>query len=507
MKDRKNLISLMKQQQIDADEAFSILDAFNEGRIGNELPLKVTDIPGKDCITDTGQESFIFSKDEISAFEDEYRIHLSAKKEADGTFSLSSSALRSAGNHLVPYVAFGVLNGGSATSYADSKKNKAFNKGYFESNRALFETIAETVSGKAKGITPAFINPDGSPGPSFLELKIRAALIQRAEYQVRTGTVTENNLFQMTSITNDDDIKEAMSSYTASPFLADLARFVSFDISSVKTACQPLIAAYTQEPRGSREIFIGKDGFPLPLPGGHGQNFKVLKNIYAALESEGKKLAQLGNIDNLGNMPDPLGLALTAIKKPDSAFEFSFKTSVDIKGGILVKDQNGRLNCGDIGVAVSTEEVQRAEESGKPVLFNCATGIFCLEYLNSSINRIIETLPVRFSNQDKDAGTYSQAEQVTWEIIGLLDNPLILGVDKYERFIAAKILMESFLASGIGFENIPLSETGFLEVGHLLRKGLKELLKRVYRLELQGGKWVPVPLEGIMKGIKKGLSE
>ena len=267
----------------------------------------------------------------------------------------------------------------------------------------------------------------------------------------------------------------------------------------MKSASQPLISAYTQEPRGTRNVFLGKDGMsPLPLPGGHGQNFKVLKTVYRELESAGKMYAELGNIDNLGNIPDPLSIAITAIKKPQSAFEFSFKTKVDVKGGILVEDQYGHLNCADIGVAISKDEVAHAENSGKPVLFNCATGIFDLSYLNASIDDIIRKLPVRFSNQDKDAGLYSQAEQVTWEIIGLLDKLVILGVDKYERFIAAKLLLESFLASGIGLTDIPDEDKAFAEVGRKLNRGLTNLLQNTYHLYLENGKWLPLPLSKII---------
>ena len=30
---------------------------------------------------------------------------------------------------------------------------------------------------------------------------------------------------------------------------------------------------------------------------------------------------------------------------------------------------------------------------------------------------------MRFSDQNKDAGHYSQAEQVTWEVIALMEDP------------------------------------------------------------------------------------
>ena len=493
----ENIIRLLKEKNIDAAEAVEILDQFNNGEIGNEEQVQVTGIPGEESIVNTTGSHFSFTKDEIEAFEDNFGFSV-PEKQSEGLTRLSLEKITQLGNDLLPFIAYGVLNGGSATSYADTKKNKSFNPEYFQSNEALFSSLAESVSGKPKGITPAFINPDGSAGPSFMELKLRAVLIQMARYKKKTGDGYANPLFQMTSVTNDDEIKEALSSYAKSPFLEDLSLFSDIDVESIKTASQPLIAAYTQDPRGARQIFLGKDGkSPLPLPGGHGQNFKVLKSVYRELENEGKLYAQLGNIDNLGNIPDPVSIAVTAIKRPQSAFEFSFKTKVDVKGGILVRDQHAHFNCADIGVAISKEDVQTAEDSGKPILFNCATGIFNLNYLNGSIDRIIRRLPVRFSNQDKDAGMYSQAEQVTWEIIGLLDDILILGVDKYKRFIAAKLLLESFLASGIGIDALQNNDPAFFEVGLKLNRGLSRLLEQVYCLYLEGGKWLPIPLSHI----------
>ena len=55
---------------------------------------------------------------------------------------------------------------------------------------------------------------------------------------------------------------------------------------------------------------------------------------------------------------------------------------------------------------------------------------------------------MRFTDQDKDAGRYSQAEQVTWEVAGILPAFLSFAVDKYDRFIAAKLFAETLLTSG-----------------------------------------------------------
>ena len=92
-----------------------------------------------------------------------------------------------------------------------------------------------------------------------------------------------------------------------------------------------------------------------------------------------------------------------ALSGKQAAFEFSFKTPVDIKGGILIRDTGGHLNCGDIGPAISKEQLAGAEAQGKPILFNCATGLFSLAHLARELPNIIRNLPTRFSDQDKDA--------------------------------------------------------------------------------------------------------
>jgi len=91
--------------------------------------------------------------------------------------------------------------------------------------------------------------------------------------------------------------------------------------------------------------------------------------------------------------------------------------------------------------------VLRNEKEGGPALFNCATGLFDLDWLISKIEEIAQDLPIRVSDQDKDAGRYAQAEITTWEVLPLVEDPLILAVPKERRFIAAKMLMETLLSS------------------------------------------------------------
>ncbi len=211
--------------------------------------------------------------------------------------------------------------------------------------------------------------------------------------------------------------------------------------------------------------------------------------MYRRIHEQGKRFVYMGNVDNIGFTIDPVSLAILALRDAQAGFDFAFRTPVDVKGGILVYDTDGHLTCGDIGPAVSKEEVFTAEESGKKILFNCATGLFNLDYLVPHIDEIVERLPMRISDQNKDAGAYSQAEQVTWEVIGMLDNPLIFGIDKYRRFLAAKMLLETLLTSGIDTERAAEYQSTAPE----LSEGLARVLREEYGMELSDGRWRPVP--------------
>jgi UDP-N-acetylglucosamine pyrophosphorylase len=302
----------------------------------------------------------------------------------------------------------------------------------------------------------------------------------------------------MTSVFTDAAIAEALRSYRESPLLAGLIAETGIDITRLETAAQPLIAAFTHSAAGERkEIFTrawGKENSVLGLPGGHGQNFLILKNIYRRLRESGKRFVYLGNVDNLGFTPDPAGIALLALSGSPAGFDFAFKTAVDTKGGVLVRDAGGGLTCADIGPAISPGDVAAAEKSGTPILFNAATGLFDLDYLAAHINDIADGIPLRWSDQDKDAGRYSQAEQVTWEVIGLLENPLIFGIDKFRRFLAAKLLLESLMTSGLGLERGDFPEE-LRALALSLHKGFVWNMENSFGMKSEGGRWIPASAE------------
>lgn len=421
------------------------------------------------------------------------------------------------GVHLYPYTAYGVLNGGSATTYGDSKKNQALSPAAFELLKDDFAAQAEQCKNSPKGITSAFFEADGSAGPSFLLLKMRSLLIHALEYRILTGDYAKPVLpfFQMTSDSTDEKLREAYEQYRQDPLLADLIAETRIDPTGALSAKQGLIGALTHSSEGlPRRIFDRAFGIPnrgLALPGGHGENFRILAPVYRELYKRGIRFVYLGNVDNSGYTIDPVELAYFALKNyaegSEAAFEFSWRTPVDVKGGILVQENSGRLTVGEIGQRISGDRVREEETQGAHVLFNCATGLFSLEYLIHNLDSIPNKLPIRVSDQDKEAGKYAQAEQTTWEVLGLMHKPQIMAVQKNRRFIAAKMLLETFFASprGIRLDQSPDVEQPIKETSQLLRKGLQGLLVEEYGLIPSADRYQPRPLTDLKKEIGRRL--
>ncbi len=501
------------RRKIDRTLTLEILNRFNRGEFDSLEPVRVKSIPQIDGrqIVDLSKGASYSTPADLAR--ERLAEFLPAEETArigtvrDGYIHYTCDELHELGLRLLPFLAYGVLNGGSASSYVDEKKNRSFSQELYELTRKSFRSAADLSRDRPKGTSPAFIHPDGTPGPSFLELKLRSLLISSMEYRRRFGGYPGLNgelgmlpVFQMTSEYTDSDVAEALKKYRQSPLLKGLKPEEHPALLSPLTARQPLIAAYTHSREGvPKRLFSkawGQENRLLPLPGGHGQNFAVLADIYRRLYAGGKRFAYLGNIDNLGNTINLQALAITALSGAQGAFEFSYRTAVDVKGGILVRDQKDRFSSADIGPAIPKEEVARTEEDGIPILFNCATGIFDLKYFSQNIESIARTLPVRFSDQNKDAGMYSQAEQITWEVIGMLDKPLILAVNKYERFLASKLLLENLMTSGIELRN-PDYPPELKALSANLHRGLRTLLTGAYGMKLKGARWEPLQAEQI----------
>ncbi|HEY8462810.1 MAG TPA: UTP--glucose-1-phosphate uridylyltransferase [Bacillota bacterium] len=505
----------MHKKGIDLKLTRKILDKINQGVYDHVEPVRVTAIPeidGKTIIDLTGpvHQTLDFSKAQQNIDGLGLKIDLTEIGQCQGDLiSFDKAQLIRLGKQLYPVVSYGILNGGSASSFFDIKKNQGFNSKLYQICAKEFATLADLAKDKAKGLAPAFINQDSTPGPSFIELKMRAVLIQALQYQhsyQKLPCLTP--LFQMTSVYNNEQISAAYQDYRHSQYLSELIQATGIEITRVETGVQPMLAAFTHSREGRpKSVFskaYGIENNTLPMPGGHGQNFAVLRQVYRNLLDLGIRFVYLGNVDNLGYTVNPLALALLALTGKAAGFEFSFRTAVDIKGGILIYDQYHRLNCADIGPAISGEAVCQAESSGKSILFNCATGLFNLPYLVEHLDTIIENLPLRVSDQEKDAGYYSQAEQVTWEIIGLLDDFLIFGVNKYERFLAAKLVLEGLMASGIGlshpeYPTAPDPKHDLLAIARKLNQGLEHKLATVYGLKKCDSRWEPKTVSELLK--------
>lgn len=512
-----SLRSAMREQGIDIDRSLKILEKLNDGAYADVKPIEAAGIPtvdGRTVIDRTvGAELTLPLDVATQRLEDVlpgtpiWDVATVAGSEC----RFSETQLSWIGMRLLPATSYGVLNGGSATSYADEKKNRGFSEPLFNLVRDDFERLANLSRGRAKGLTPAYINPDGSPGASFLELKMRNLLVWALRYQKAYGRPATGPLplfpaFQMTSVYNNDEVAATYDEYRNSPVLAPLIAASGIDITRMETGVQEMLSAFTHSSEGTpRRIYdraFGKENSPLPLPGGHGQNFAVLSSVYRSLAAQGKRFVYLGNVDNLGFTPDPVSIALLALSGKQAAFDFSFRTPVDVKGGILVNEQSGGLACADIGPAISPEAVFEAEASGTPILFNCATGLFRLDYLVANLDRIQEELPMRISDQDKDAGRYAQAEQVTWEIIAMLDDFLVFGVDKYRRFLAAKMLLEGIMTSGRKLESpdYPTDEDPAADLRSTAKKlhgGLSRALREDFAMDKRDGRWQPRAPEDI----------
>ncbi len=504
------IIQALRQERVDAELAYALLNNYNQGLYDHIRPFEVKDIPsidGTSIIDMRGDIRIRLKVADVLANLEELSVSLSPSwlpPQEQGHFLFTRSALQELGIRLFPYVAYGVLNGGSATSYIDYKKNSSFDNGLFANAEKEFSRMASVSQGKSKGLSPAFLQPDGSIGPSFLELKLRSLMVKALHYEAATGLRNPNlfPFFQMTSVYNDEEMQKAFAEFPHQPLLEDLASYTGLHIGTPMTGVQPLIAAYTHSREGKpKRIFTNAYGIPgkiLPLPGGHGQNFRALKSVYRSLFEEGIRFAYLGNVDNIGYTIDPVSLALLAVTGKQAGFDFAFKTPVDVKGGILVRDSRGALNCVDIGSAISREEVLSIEKTGKYILFNAATGLFNLPFLLKELDRIIEGLPVRFTDQEKDAGFYSQAEQMTWEIIGMLDDFLIFAIDKYERFLAAKLLIETLMTSGLCVRGETCSggcEARYRDLSINLFRGLQSRLKNEYGMKLEKNRWVAKSVE------------
>ena len=344
---KSNLMADMRAKGIDIDATLEILAGLNAGTWSDTASVDVAGVPAVDGHSIVPLSASMSYELPQKAAVDRLRgLNITLPSTAitqGGVVYFDYETLVDIGEQLYGVTAWGVLNGGSATSYADRKKNTALGSQVFAAIEPGFELLAPLCEGRPKGITPAYINPDGSPGESFLVLKMRAALLQADRYMKRFGKGERQALpfFQMSSTGTDQALTESYKDYRNHPWLAGLIESTGSDPTKPRSAVQSLLAAISHSSEGQpRRIFDqawGKPDSALALPGGHGQSFRVLAEIYKGLLADGYRYAYLGNVDNIGYYPNPAELAVMALSGTEAAFEFSYRTAVDVKGGILVK--------------------------------------------------------------------------------------------------------------------------------------------------------------------------
>ncbi|MDR3201488.1 MAG: hypothetical protein LBT68_08500 [Spirochaetales bacterium] len=189
----------MKQQGIDEQLTLRILDAWNSGRrqtSGKPLTGGFPKPDGRTILDMTRLPGYSVSEKDarqrLAPLLPGIRLEDFSAPAADRAAKTGNSGemlffsrenLETLGTLLFPYISFGVLNGGSATSYCDTKKNEAASSPLFSLLAGPFGESAASAQGKPKGITPAYANPGGSPGYSFLELKLRCLLLQARRWR------------------------------------------------------------------------------------------------------------------------------------------------------------------------------------------------------------------------------------------------------------------------------------------------------------------------------------
>ena len=193
----------MLRKGIDITLTTRILEDYNSGFYDAIKPVTAKGVPSIDGSTvidlrlSRNPDAIIFSasankaKTNLEALGIDWPASLRDIPDSAGPNTLahfSSADLEAIGTALLPRTAFGVLNGGSATSYADRKKNLALGKATFDAVEKEFELLAPQCRDMPKGMTPAYVNPDGSPGASFLELKMRARLLLAHRYSGKSFT-------------------------------------------------------------------------------------------------------------------------------------------------------------------------------------------------------------------------------------------------------------------------------------------------------------------------------
>ena len=122
----------MEARGVSVELTLKILNSYNNGEYDAQKPIRIEGLPEIDGeqIVDM-REEFTWGIDADRARENlgTFQLPPGAEKigtEKTGKLLFSKADLTELGEMLLPYVSFGILNGGSATSYGDLKKNRDY---------------------------------------------------------------------------------------------------------------------------------------------------------------------------------------------------------------------------------------------------------------------------------------------------------------------------------------------------------------------------------------------
>ena len=155
-----------------------------------------------------------------------------------------------------------------------------------------------------------------------------------------------------------------------------------------------LIQCFTQNryPRLDKQTMLPLDedrfGQEAWYPPGHGDIYNCLcdQGILDRLLSEGRKLLFVSNADNLGATADPAIARYMLEHDIPFVMEMTPKTPVDVKGGTLYEDEQGRLHLLEIA-QVPEEHVDEFCGTEKFDVFNTNNIWIHLEHLKQRLDR------------------------------------------------------------------------------------------------------------------------
>ena len=177
-----------EKKLFDYETSIKILDKINKSN--NISSIKVKELPSfaNKSIINMSEKNFSKELDLKSSEKNlrNYTDKISLKNSShisQNKILLTRNNLEYIGLHLLPLVSVGILNGGAATSYTDRLKNRKFNTEIYDYCKSKFDCFRDKYKDSPKGMTPAYINRDGSEGASFIELKMRSFLLKINKYK------------------------------------------------------------------------------------------------------------------------------------------------------------------------------------------------------------------------------------------------------------------------------------------------------------------------------------